>query len=489
MASLKMLMTLSMILVMSFQLNRAVPLSNIKGEFAHDFPEDFNSFADSAECKDERDCSWIPNELAKRPGENLDEYCSRHKNTPAVKQCRKTCKFCKAPAPVECKDERDCSWIPKELAKRPGETLDEYCSMHKNTPAIKQCRDTCKFCKEPSPAGEEPSPAECKDERDCSWIPNELAKRPGETLDEYCSKHKNTPAVKQCRNTCKFCKAPSPAVCEDERTDCYALVVKTGGGQALENYCNQWKAENAIQQCRRTCNLCSKPPSPPIEPETMAPQTEQPTPETAEPSGSKPPSPPIEPETMAPQTEQPTPETAEPSGFQKDCLEVHNCYRGFHNAPPLRWSAELTRAAQEWADYLASRDEFVHDPTLRAKGQGENLYYKSPSKRLCNYGEFGPECLSCGEIVTRWYDEEIDYDYATGETKTPSAPISHFTRIVWKATREVGMATAVGHGKLIAVARYSPAGNTKGLFQENVHPPPEEILEAPQRICLPKIVT
>ena len=149
---------------------------------------------------------------------------------------------------------------------------------------------------------------------------------------------------------------------------------------------------------------------------------------------------------------------------------MHNCYRGFHNAPPLRWSAELTRAAQEWADYLASRDEFVHDPTLRAKGQGENLYYKSPSKRLCNYGESGPECLSCGEIVTRWYDEEIDYDYVTGETKTPFAPILHFTQIVWKATREVGMATAVGHGKLIAVARYSPAGNTKGLFQENVHP-------------------
>ena len=78
--------------------------------------------------------------------------------------------------------------------------------------------------------------------------------------------------------------------------------------------------------------------------------------------------------------------------------------------------------------------------------------------------------MSCGEIVTRWYDEEIDYDYATGETKTPFAPILHFTQIVWKATREVGMATAVGHGKLIAVARYSPAGNTKGLFQENVHP-------------------
>ena len=33
--------------------------------------------------------------------------------------------------------------------------------------------------------------------------------------------------------------------------------------------------------------LGSKPPSPPIEPETMAPQTEQPTPETAEPSGKK----------------------------------------------------------------------------------------------------------------------------------------------------------------------------------------------------------
>lgn len=309
--------------------------------------------------------------------------------------------------------------------------------------------------------------AECKDQRDCSWITNESAKQSdgGQTLEEYCKLHRDEPSVKQCSKTCNFCKAPSPAVvCEDERPDCKSLIEKTGGGEALETYCDTWKKDKAIQQCRKTCNMC-KPPSPPIE-ETMAPQTEQPTPETAEPTTA-------EPATGKPTTAAPKPNPPSggiPSDSQKYCLEVHNKFRESHNAPPLQWSSELTRDAQEWANRLASLDQFHHDPNLQAKDQGENLYYQSPPERLCNYGESGPECLSCEHVVGAWYNEKNDYDYTTGEAKTPYAPILHFTQIVWKATRALGMATAVGHNKLFVVARYSPAGNIIGKFQENVLP-------------------
>ena len=48
----------------------------------------------SAECKDERDCSWIEKELAKYGG-NLEEYCELYKDRASIKQCRKTCKVCK----------------------------------------------------------------------------------------------------------------------------------------------------------------------------------------------------------------------------------------------------------------------------------------------------------------------------------------------------------------------------------------------------------
>jgi len=135
----------------------------------------------------------------------------------------------------------------------------------------------------------------------------------------------------------------------------------------------------------------------------------------------------------------------------------------------------LSRDAQIWANHLAASKKFEHDPIARGKDQGENLYYVRPANRLCDYGQQGAECLSCGEIVQVWYNEEADYDYNTGKAKTPFAVITHFTQLVWKATRELGMATAVDtDNRLVAVARYSPVGNWGGEFKENV-PPPENL--------------
>lgn len=157
-------------------------------------------------------------------------------------------------------------------------------------------------------------------------------------------------------------------------------------------------------------------------------------------------------------------------GFQKACLEAHNDFRYFHGVPALKWSAALSRDAQNWANHLATSEKFDHDPTARGKDQGENLFYTIPAKRLCDYGEQGEDCQSCEEIVQMWYNEEADYDYETGESKN-GAPVLHFTQLVWKATRELGMATAVANDRLVAVARYSPVGNWGGQFKENVPPP------------------
>ena len=79
-------------------------------------------------------------------------------------------------------------------------------------------------------------------------------------------------------------------------------------------------------------------------------------------------------------------------------------------------------------------------------------------------------CTTCRELVKMWYDEEKDWDYFTGEAKTPRAVVLHFTQVVWKQTTHMAMVTAVDHGRLVAVARYSPRGNQGSAedFKKNV---------------------
>lgn len=44
--------------------------------------------------------------------------------------------------------------------------------------------------------------------------------------------------------------------CKDERPDCDYIVSITGGGEKLRRYCNTWKDDAAVKQCRRTCHMC-----------------------------------------------------------------------------------------------------------------------------------------------------------------------------------------------------------------------------------------
>ena len=48
----------------------------------------------------------------------------------------------------------------------------------------------------------------------------------------------------------------------------------------------------------------------------------------------------------------------------------------------------------------------------------------------------------------------------------------HFTQVVWKGSKELGVGRAVTpDGKIIVVANYRPAGNMVGSFAANVLPP------------------
>ncbi|XP_075041580.1 uncharacterized protein LOC142101202 isoform X2 [Mixophyes fleayi] len=141
--------------------------------------------------------------------------------------------------------------------------------------------------------------------------------------------------------------------------------------------------------------------------------------------------------------------------FEQEALDAHNKYRKSHGAPPLQLSRELSESSQKWVDHLLSINALQHSNT----NHGENLWYKWDSSLRDASGS---------EVVETWYNEIKDYNFSKPGFQSNTG---HFTQVVWKDSKEVGIAKAVdGKGMVIAVAQYSPAGNitNPGYFQKNV---------------------
>jgi hypothetical protein len=138
---------------------------------------------------------------------------------------------------------------------------------------------------------------------------------------------------------------------------------------------------------------------------------------------------------------------------EQEWLSEHNRARREVGLEPLRWNHELRRDALVWAENLAVRRAFQHDPDLLRRKQGENLWKGTrdtyapwqmidlfvAEKRMFRPGVF-PDVSRTG----RWAD------------------VGHYTQIIWPETREVGCATAVNARHEVLVCRYWPAGNQIG---------------------------
>lgn len=151
--------------------------------------------------------------------------------------------------------------------------------------------------------------------------------------------------------------------------------------------------------------------------------------------------------------------------FEQEALDTHNKYRRLHGAPPLQLTKELCESSQKWADHLLSINALQHSNT----NHGENLWYKWNSSIRDASGS---------EVVDTWYNEIKDYNFSKPGFQSNTG---HFTQVVWKDSREVGIAKAVdGKGMVIAVAQYSPAGNitNPGYFQKNVLPKGTPVTES-----------
>lgn len=72
------------------------------------------------------------------------------------------------------------------------------------------------------------------------------------------------------------------------------------------------------------------------------------------------------------------------------------------------------------------------------------------------------------EPVDKWYEEISVHNFNSEPTDLRSG---HFTQVVWKGSRELGVGIAKSrNGQIFVVARYSPPGNYVGSFRANVLP-------------------
>ncbi|XP_004072833.1 Golgi-associated plant pathogenesis-related protein 1-like [Oryzias latipes] len=142
--------------------------------------------------------------------------------------------------------------------------------------------------------------------------------------------------------------------------------------------------------------------------------------------------------------------------FQQEFLETHNAYRALHGAPPLTYNSKMCGEAQKWADECLRIHTLGHSETK----DGENVFFKSGSPSVSITGK---------DAVDAWYSEIKDYNFKKPGFKSGTG---HFTQVVWKESKELGLGMATDGRMAFVVGQYRPPGNfsNPGQFEANVLP-------------------
>ncbi|KAG4079285.1 hypothetical protein HA402_007977 [Bradysia odoriphaga] len=145
--------------------------------------------------------------------------------------------------------------------------------------------------------------------------------------------------------------------------------------------------------------------------------------------------------------------------FILDCLCWHNEYRARHSAPALVISPGLCDHAQQWANHLASTNEFYY---RSQKNLGQNLFCCPISALVTD--------LTGQEVASYWYSTVRRYNYFKDiNLLHTNVNAGHFTQMVWIGSKYFGVGKATSStGKIFVVAYYYPAGNVVNAFHENV---------------------
>lgn len=149
---------------------------------------------------------------------------------------------------------------------------------------------------------------------------------------------------------------------------------------------------------------------------------------------------------------------------KKKALKIHNDARKEVGTNPLVWSEKLEKQALFYAKILARKDEKRRMQHSQTK-DGENLTYSYAYEKLKEkitpiYSKTPLSDASAG-----WYEEKKDYKYSKTKRIRVGPPIGHYTQMVWKDTKEVGISYAISKkGSVYVVARYYPPGNYQGEY-------------------------
>jgi uncharacterized protein YkwD len=138
--------------------------------------------------------------------------------------------------------------------------------------------------------------------------------------------------------------------------------------------------------------------------------------------------------------------------FVLEATKRHNILRACHNAQPLLPNCEIMKISQDYAETLP----YTHSGTkFHGEWMGENLF-----------GSWGYN-LNGAFPVNDWYNEISNYDFSTG-TKKNSGDIGHFTQLVWKNSRDLGIGYYCQSSQCVVVGNYYPGGNIGGQYTSQV---------------------
>ena len=128
--------------------------------------------------------------------------------------------------------------------------------------------------------------------------------------------------------------------------------------------------------------------------------------------------------------------------FVLAAIKKHNIYRACHNAQPLLPNCEIMEISQKYAETMPSSHSGAE---FHGDWMGENLYWITGKKPN---GE---------DAVDAWYNEIVDYDFNSHTSK--GGKVGHFTQLIWKNSKEIGVGYYCNNEKCCVSANYFPGGN------------------------------
>lgn len=132
-----------------------------------------------------------------------------------------------------------------------------------------------------------------------------------------------------------------------------------------------------------------------------------------------------------------------------------NKFRRLHCVPQHTYNNNIEKIAEEHAKYIIESGKFEHSTNTF----GENIAYAINNNNDDFNAFVGSTDLMYAEKQYYDYSNPI-FSYTTG----------HFTQMVWKNSKEIGIGAYKNESIIAFVVNYHPPGNYYNDFTENVLP-------------------